>query len=69
MFLEICKSFGLLPKCLVSNEIRSTTENSPFSKVGRVPNESEIVATFRGNRLEGKFVRKNVINFSKRDLS
>ena len=54
---------------MVSNEIRSTTENSPFSNVGWIPNESENVATFRGNRLEGKFVRKNVINFSKRDLS
>ena len=37
---------------------------SPSSKVGKVTNESENVAMFRGNRFEGKFINKNVINFS-----
>ena len=35
-----------------NNEIRSSTENSSSSKVGKVPNESENVAMFRGNRLK-----------------
>ena len=39
------------------------------SKVDNVLNESENVAMFRGNRLEGKFVSKNVINLSRRNLS
>ena len=51
------------------NEISSSAENSPSSKVGKVPNESENVAVFRGNKLEGKFVSKNVINLSRRNLS
>ena len=51
------------------NEIRSSAENSPSSKVGKVPNEIENVATFIGNRLEGKFISKNVINLSRRNLS
>ena len=38
-------------------------------KLKKVPNESENVAMFRGNRLEGKFVSKNVINLSRRNLS
>ena len=41
---------------------------SPSSKVGKVPNESENVPMFRGNRIEGKFVSKNVINLSRRNL-
>ena len=28
------------------NKIRSSTENSPSSKVGKVPNEIENIATF-----------------------
>ena len=51
------------------NEIRNSAENSSSSKVGKVLNESENVATFGGNRLEGKFVCKNVINLSRRNLS
>ena len=51
------------------NEIRSSAENSSCSKVGKVPNESENVAMLRGNRLEGKFVSKTVINLSRRKLS
>ena len=51
------------------NEIRNSAENSSFSKVDNVLNESENVAMFRGNRLEGKFVSKNVINLSRRNLS
>ena len=51
------------------NEIRNSAENSSSSKVGKVLNESENVAMFRGNRLEGKFVTKNVINLSRRNLS
>ena len=43
------------------NEIRYSAENSSSSKVGKVLNESENVAMFRGNRLEDKFVSKNVI--------
>ena len=35
-----------------NNEIRSSTENSSSSKVGKVLNESENVAMFRGNRLK-----------------
>ena len=51
------------------NEIRNSAENSSSSKVDNVLNESENVAMFRGNRLEGKFVGKNVINLSRRNLS
>ena len=51
------------------NEIRSSAENSTFGRVGKVPNEIENVATSKGNRLEGKFVSKNVINLSRRNLS
>ena len=43
------------------NEIRYSAENSSSSKVGKVLNESENVAMFRGNRLEDKFFSKNVI--------
>ena len=46
------------------NEIRNSAENSSSSKVGKVLNESENVAIFRGNRLEGKFVSKNVIKIA-----
>ena len=35
----------------------------------KVPNESENLAIFKGNRLESKFVNKNVINVSRRNLS
>ena len=51
------------------NEIRNSAENSSSSKVDKVLNESENVAMFRGSRLEGKIVSKNVINLSKRNLS
>ena len=51
------------------NEIRSSAEDSPSSKIGKVPNEIENIATFRGNRLEDKFVSKNVINLSRKNLS
>ena len=51
------------------NEIRSSAEDSSSDEVEKVPNESENVAMFRGNRLEGKFVSKNVINLSRRNLS
>ena len=51
------------------NEIRNSAENSSSCKVGKVHNESENVAMFRGNRLEGKFFSKNVINLSRRNLS
>ena len=50
------------------NEIRNSAENSSSSKVGKVLNESENVAMFRGNRLDGKFVSKNVMNLSRRNL-
>ena len=40
------------------NEIRSSAEDSSYGEVDKVPNERENVAMFRGNRLEGKFVRK-----------
>ena len=40
------------------NEIISSAEDSSSGEVGKVPNESENVAKFRGNRLEGKFVSK-----------
>ena len=51
------------------NELRNSAENSSSSKVDNVLNENEDVAMFRGNRLEGKFVSKNVINLSRRNLS
>ena len=51
------------------NEIRSSAEDSSSDEVGKVPNESENVAMFRGIRLEGKFVSKNVMNLSRRNLS
>ena len=38
-------------------------------EVDKVPNESGNVAMFRGNRLEGKFVSKNVKNLSRSNLS
>ena len=38
-------------------------------EVDKVPNESENVAVFRGNRLEDKFVSKNFVNLSRRNLS
>ena len=47
----------------------STFLNGEFSALllifGKVPNERENIATFRGNRLKGKFVSKNVINLSR----
>ena len=51
------------------NEIRSSAEDSSSGEVDKVPNESENVAVFRGNRFEGKFVSKNVINLSRRNPS
>ena len=51
------------------NKIKSCAEDSSSGGVDKVPNESENVAMFRGNRLEGKFVSKNVINLSRRNLS
>ena len=51
------------------NEIRSSAEDSSSDEVDKVPNESENVAMFRGNRLEGKLVSRNVINLSRRNLS
>ena len=51
------------------NEIRSSAETSPSSKVGKVPNESENNPMFKGNRFEGKFASKNVINLSRGNLS
>ena len=51
------------------NEIRSSAEDSSSDEVEKVPNESENVAMFRGNRLEGKFVNQNVINLFRRNLS
>ena len=44
-------------------------EDSSSDEVEKVPNESENVAMFRGNRLEGKFVSENVIIVSRRNLS
>ena len=44
-------------------------KDSSSGEVDKVPNESENVATFRGNRPEGKFVSKSVINLSRRNLS
>ena len=41
----------------------------PVKVLDKVLNESKNVAMFRGNRLEGKFVSKNVINLSRRNLS
>ena len=51
------------------NKVRSSTEDSSSGEVDKVPNKSEDVAMFRGNRLEGKFVSKSVINLSGRNLS
>ena len=51
------------------NEIRSSAENSLSSKAGKVSNENDNVATFRGNWIESKFVSENFINFSRRNLS
>ena len=48
---------------------KSSAENSLSSKFGKVPYESENVAMFRGDRLEGKFVSKNVINLFRKNLS
>ena len=52
-----------------SSKVRTSAEDSSSGGVDKVPNESENVAMFRGNRLEGKFVSKNVINLSRRNLS
>ena len=51
------------------NELRSSAEDSSSGEVEKVPNESENVVMFRGNRLEGKFISENVINLSRRNLS
>ena len=51
------------------NKIRTSSEDSSSDEVEKVPKESENVAMFRGNRLEGKFVSKNVTNCSRRNLS
>ena len=40
------------------NEIIISAEDSSSGEVVKVPNESENVGKFRGNRLEGKFVSK-----------
>ena len=36
------------------NEIRSSAENFPSTRVNKVLNECENFAMFRGNKLEGK---------------
>ena len=51
------------------NETRGSEENFSSNKVDKVTNESEDGAMFRGSRLEGKFVTKNVINLSRRNPS
>ena len=51
------------------NEIRSSAENFSSGKVDKVPNESENVAMFRANKLEGKFISNNLMNISRRNLS
>ena len=53
----------------VEHEIRSSPENSSSGAVDKVRNESKNVAMFKGNRSESKFVSKNVINLSRRNLS
>ena len=49
--------------------VHTQQEDSLSDEVDKVPKESENVAVFKGNRLEGKFVSKNVINLSGRNLS
>ena len=51
------------------NQIRSSAENSLSSKAGKVSNENDNVATFRGNWIESKFVSENFVNFSRKNLS
>ena len=53
----------------VENEITNSAEDSSSGAVYKVLNEYENVAMFRGNRLESKFVSKNVINLSRNSLS
>ena len=43
------------------NKIRCSAENSPYG--------SQNIAMFRGNRFEGKFFSKNVINLSRKNIS
>ena len=50
------------------NETRGSEENFSSNKVDKVTNESENGAMFRGSRLDRKFITKNVINFSRRNL-
>ena len=61
--------FAIIIQNNADNEIRNSAENSSSSKVGKVLNESENVAMFRGNRLEGKFVSKNVIKIALEGIS
>ena len=51
------------------SNVRSSAEDSSSDEIEKVTNKSENNAMFRGNRLEGKFVSKNVINLSRRNLS
>ena len=50
------------------NETRGSEENFSSNKVDKVTNESENGVMFRGSRLEGKFITKNVINLSRNFL-
>ena len=50
------------------NETRGSEENFSSNKVDKVTNESENGTMFRGSRLDRKFITKNVINFSRRNL-
>ena len=56
-------------KTHLMNKIRSSAENSSYGNVNKTPNKSENVGMFRGNRFEGKFFSKNVINLSRKNIS
>ena len=51
------------------NEIISSVENTPDIEEKYDKGNSNNIATFKGERLEGKFVSINVINLSRRNLS
>ena len=74
MFLGICKSFELLRKGLLmkkrlcfgkpseENEIISSAENTADIKEKYGNGNINNIATYKGERLEGKFVSRNVIS-------
>ena len=54
---------------LQGNEIISSAEKTPDIEEKHENGNNNNIATFKGERLEGKFVSGKVINISRRNLS